>query len=126
MDGLWVLADELERFRYEAMLQGNVGRLAVILSESLIYRHTTGRSVGKEGLLSEFSDGGLQYLNAEHEIVGVMGTRDFLLVDGRLRAQAQRAGAGISGIECMYFAIWLKESVDWRLAAYGPTVPKRK
>ena len=115
---------ELEDDRQHAMLAGDVGRLDQLLSDDLVYMHTTGDHDTKESYLAAVRDSYVEYKYLERleEHVVVHGEVAYItghhiglsILDGLPRL-----------IDSFYLAIWKVVDDRWRFCAWQSTANSR-
>jgi len=106
--------------RYAAMLAADAGTLAGLLSDDLVYTHTSGVRDTKQALLSKISGGSLVYVRLEHSVGQVIVLGDAGLVIGELRADIVSDGHP-RRLANSVLAVWAAQDGGWRLAAFQPT-----
>jgi ketosteroid isomerase-like protein len=111
---------QAEDRRFAAMLAGDVDALSQLLSDRLVYTHSTGSRDTKQSLLSKMADGSLTYLSIDHPVEQVIVLGDAVLVIGEMRAEVVLEGVA-RRLNNSALAVWAYEQGQWRLAAYQPT-----
>ena len=106
--------------RYAAMLAGDSGRLAGLLSGRLAYMHSSGHRDGKDSLLAKISKGALAYVAIEHPVSQVIALGDTVLVTGEMRGDILVDNKP-KHIANDVLAVWGNEDGTWRLIAFQPT-----
>jgi ketosteroid isomerase-like protein len=114
------LIRDLEDQRYQAMLDGDVGTLDRLLSEDVIYTHSSGERDTKATYLEKVRSGFFDYLEVDHPVEKLFVTEDCAVVIGQMRASVTTEGAP-SSLNNACLAVWVREDDKWRLLAYQPT-----
>lgn len=114
-----VLAQE-ER-RRQALLAGDWEAVAALLSEALVYVHSTGARDDRASCLHKLREGQIRYRQLVFEGLSVGGGPDIALLHGQMRAEVLKP-EGVKAISSLYLAVWARE-VDGvlRLVAYQGT-----
>ena len=110
---------DLERQRLEAMGRNDVAALGALLSDQLLYLHSTGDRDGKDALLGQIGDGTIVYRRVTpHEPeVHVLG--DTAILFGHIDADVTREGNDRT-LDYDYLAVWAKADDRWQFFAYQP------
>lgn len=109
-----------EEARRIAMIKGDVAALDQLVSEALIYTHSSGGQDSKPSWLSKVASGDLRYETVaftEPTITVIDGTA---LIAARMSAKVLRAGQP-GNVSSLYLAVWVREPAGWRLAAVQAT-----
>lgn len=109
----------LERDRLEAMGRNDVPALDALISDRLLYLHSTGDRDGKEKYLAQIESGRIVYRRVTpHEPeVHVLG--DTAVLFGHIDADVTRDGEKLT-LDYDYLAVWAKDGGRWRFFAYQP------
>lgn len=110
------LAIQLEHRRRDAMLNGDIGALGMLLSPQLYYRHSTGTLDSRDSLLARISGGELKYRELGFQVGGHSGSADALVVHGEMSAQVLREGE-VRKVHACYLACWMLTDT-WQLVAF--------
>jgi ketosteroid isomerase-like protein len=110
----------LETGRYDAMLSGDVSTLGELLSDRLVYTHSSGYRDTKDTFLAKLADGSLRYLRVEHPAGPVVVLGDTALVTGEMRGTVEVSGQ-TRELGNLSLAVWTREEGRWRLIAFAPT-----
>lgn len=105
--------------RIAAMLAADPARLAAILSDGLHYAHSSGSIDTKASFIESLAGRHVVYESAEYV------QRDFIpagsgvmLMKGRARFKAGRAGAERNLLDLNFLAVWREEDGRWRFLAW--------
>ncbi len=111
--------EALERKRAEAMQAGDVDTLDALISDKLVYLHSSGGRDGKESYLGQIRDGTITYIRVAPPEPEVVLAGDTAIVFGRMNADVVRAGKDLA-LDYDYLAVWAKEGGQWRFLAFQP------
>ena len=116
----------LEEARRNAMLQSDVATLDRLISDVMIYTHSSGGKDTKASWLSKLTDGSLRYDKLAFTDLNVTVVNDTALLTGRMNATAVHSGKP-SIVDSLYLAVWVRqEAAGWQLvAAQGTPAPAR-
>jgi uncharacterized protein (TIGR02246 family) len=106
--------------RYAAMLAGDATALADLLSDGLIYTHSSGVRENKQQLLARIDGGDLRYVRLEHPVSQVVVLGDAVLVLGEMHADVV-VGGQPRRLDNAVLAVWAAQDGGWRLAAFQGT-----
>ncbi len=109
----------LEVERYAAMVAADVEALGRLLSDRLVYRHSTGGHDSKASYLERVRDGTFVYESIEHPEDQIIVTDGAAVVLGLMIARVYRAGV-LHELRNAACAVWAREAGHWRLVAYQP------
>lgn len=109
-----------EDARRTAMLAGDIAMLDLLLSDSLIYTHSTGVKDSKKSWLAKLSSGVLLYEALEFIDPVFILSDATVLIAAQMNATVVRGGQR-NDLASVYLAVWIKQSVGWRLAAVQGT-----
>jgi hypothetical protein len=109
-----------EEARRQAMLDGDTLKLGLLMSDSLVYLHSTGVSDSKDSYLLQLSSGALRYealafVAPSVKLLGSVGLVSAVMQATVLRGQARREVAS------SYLAVWEKTASGWLLQAVQAT-----
>jgi ketosteroid isomerase-like protein len=114
-----------EEARRNAMLQSDVATLNRLLSDVMVYTHSSGGKDSKASWLSKLSDGSLRYDRLAFTDLNVTVVNDTALLTGRMNATAVHSGQPRM-VDSLYLAVWVKQPTGWQLvAAQGTPVPAK-
>jgi ketosteroid isomerase-like protein len=106
--------------RYAAMVGADVGALGALLSDRLVYGHSTGSRDSKDSLLAKIGDGSLLYVTLRHPVQEVIVLGDAALVIGEMHGEVVLNGLPRQ-LHSNVLAVWAATGDDWRLAAFQAT-----
>lgn len=109
-----------EESRRLAMLAGDTLALAELLSDALLYGHSTGRRDSKQGYLEKLAGGSLRYealafVSPVATLMGRAGT-----VSALMKATVLRGGKRHE-MASSYLAVWQYTPAGWKLEAVQAT-----
>ncbi len=110
----------LEDERYAAMLAADAGTLDRLLSDRLVYSHSTGGQDTKASYLGKFRDKVLAYESIDHPIDQVIVAGGAAIVIGAMNARAY-VGGELRLLRNRACAVWADEDGTWRLLVFQPT-----
>lgn len=106
--------------RYAALLTADIAALADLLSETLIYVHTTGDTDTRQSLLHAVRTGFVEYRHLERRDEQWVIRPSLVLSAGRqLGLSILQGKPGL--IDVAYLSAWALEDESWRLAAWHAT-----
>jgi len=115
----------LEEARRNAMLQSDVATLGRLISDVMVYTHSSGGKDTKASWLSKLTDGSLRYDKLAFTDLNVTVVNDTALLTGRMNATAVHSGQPRT-VDSLYLAVWVKQAAGWQLvAAQGTPAPAR-
>ena len=115
----------LEEARRKAMLQSDVATLDRLVSDVMIYTHSSGGKDTKASWLGKLTAGSLRYENLVFSDLSAIVVNDTALLTGRMNATAVHSGKP-SIVDSLYLAVWVKQPTGWQLvAAQGTPAPAR-
>ncbi len=103
-----------EEARRLAMLQGDTRKLGELLSEQLVYTHSSGGKDSRQSYVEKLAGGALRYealefVAPEVRLIGPVG-----LVAATMKATVSGVG-GQRKIASTYLAVWAYEASGWTL-----------
>ncbi len=104
--------------RLLALTQGNFEACARLLSENLVFAHSSGRVDGKRTYVEALYSG--KYLFADRSDAVVYERGDAAWMVGRIRQQVVRGGQQ-RDIDARFLSVWVVEGGLWRMTAYAAT-----
>lgn len=118
---LFKLATELENGRLGLMIDTDVNKFAGLLSEDVVYVHSSGFTDDKTSYLKKFRDGAFIYHSAilQLEKVCALGENGFMAT-GSLQMDATVGGV-LKHLHTLLLVVWRKESGTWRLLGHQTT-----
>jgi ketosteroid isomerase-like protein len=113
-----------EQRRRDAMQAGDSASLEALLSDTIVYVHSTGARDTRDSYLRKISDGALRYLHLEFSHLQAQVTAGAALVTGRMSATVLKEGQE-KQISSVFLTVWVPEPSDagsaWRLRAHQGT-----
>ena len=112
--------------RCQAMLEGNLERLRLLLADDLAYTHSSGACDGKHDYLAAVASGRFRYLAIDTEQVQLRFYGACAVMLGRARFHAV-----VDGIERRldnrFLSVWTPGDSGWQMAAWSssPIPPER-
>ena len=110
--------------RFAAMTAGDLPRLAVLLSDDLVYVHSDGGSETREQFLDALRRGDLKYRVIEPSDTVVRTHGAAAVVTGRARMVVETGGAERE-IMIRYTAVYAGRGDEWRLLSWQSTRAQR-
>lgn len=101
-----LMAEELRR---QAMLGGNTASLQALLSDGLIYVHSTGGRDTKASYLEKLASGSLKYLALSFDDLQVHPAGQGHVVTGRMSAQVLKDGEP-KAVRSLFMTVWMPET----------------
>ncbi len=97
-----------EEQRRQAMLGGDIATLEALLSDGLVYVHSTGGRDTKTTYLNKLASGSLKYLTLSFEDLQVHGAGPVQVVTGRMSAEVSIQGQS-KAIRSLFLTVWMPE-----------------
>ena len=97
-----------EEQRRQAMLSGDIAALEELLSEGLVYVHSTGGRDTKTTYLDKMASGSLKYVTLSFEDLQVHAAGPGEMVTGRMSAEVIIGGQSKS-IRSLFLTVWMPE-----------------
>lgn len=115
------LATELENGRLGLMIDADVNTFAELLSEDVVYVHSSGFTDDKASYLKKFRDGAFIYHSAALQLkkVSALG-EDAFMATGTIQMDATVGGV-LRHLHTLLLVVWRKESGTWRLLGHQTT-----
>jgi len=98
-----------EEQRRQAMLNGDVAALDGLLSDGLVYVHSTGARDSKTTYLAKLASGSLKYLSLSFEDLQVHAAGSGHVVTGRMSAEVSKDGQS-KAVRSLFMTVWMPES----------------
>ena len=109
-----------EQRRREALLAGDSAALEALLSDALVYVHSTAARDTKDSYLRKIRDGVLRYLHLQFTDLTVQVSAGAALVTGLMTATVLKEGQE-KNVRSAFLTVWLPEDGGWRLRAHQGT-----
>ena len=97
-----------EEQRRQAMLGGDIATLEALLSDGLVYVHSTGGRDTKTTYLDKLASGSLKYLTLSFEDLQLHAAGSGEMVTGRMSAEVIIGGQSKS-IRSLFLTVWMPE-----------------
>ncbi|WP_297845833.1 nuclear transport factor 2 family protein [Pseudomonas sp.] len=123
---LLTLATALEDNRFRLMIDADVDQFQNLLSEDVIYVHSSGFTDDKTSYMEKFRNAAFVYHSTEQLIdhVSALGN-DAFMATGSVRMDATVGGV-LKHLHTQFLVVWRKESGTWRLIGHQTTsLPQR-
>lgn len=111
---------QLEQCRRDAMLAGDAASLHELISEQVIYVHSSATRDTRDSYLKKISSGALRYLALAFTGLQVQTTENAAFVTGHMQATVSRDGKEIP-VHSTFLTVWVPEEGVWRLRAHQST-----
>lgn len=117
-----------EEQRRQALLQGDWQALRALLSDDLVYVHSTTARDSKPDLMAKLEGGQLQYLALSFEDLQARLIGGCVLITGRMSAEVSKQGVSRQ-VRSLFMTVWTAACdangrTHWQLAAHqGTPVP---
>jgi len=114
-----------EQRRQKALLAGDTQTLSKLLSQDLIYVHSTAVRDSRSTYLAKLQTGSLSYQSLTFEDLQVQVQGESAIVNGRMQAQIVKEGQ-VKAVRSLFLTVWWLEKNDpdepeWRLRAHQGT-----
>jgi hypothetical protein len=113
---------QCERQRRDAMLRGAVPELEKLLSDDLIYGHSSGEVDDKQSYLAKIASGSNVYEKLELDVATVIPMADAALATGFMIAMV-RLPERLVAVDSRFMTVWSKGDGIWRLVGHQ-TAPR--
>ncbi|MFL9934871.1 nuclear transport factor 2 family protein [Paraburkholderia sp. RL18-103-BIB-C] len=110
----------LEDERCRAMTSADLAALDRVLSDDLIWTHSSGKVDSKKELLAKIESGESQYLSMLREDERYVISDDAAVASGVV-IQVVRLGGEVRSLRSRYTNVWFREGDDWRVVAWQST-----
>jgi len=111
------LAQSLENRRAQAVMDRDLVAANALLSDSLLYCHSTGLIEGKQPYLAKLAEGSATYHMFRSDVDHAsMPAPDLLIATGRLHLDATVAGV-LHEVRGRFLTVWRLHGADWRMEA---------
>ena len=113
-----------EQLRRDAMLAGDSAALDALLSDALVYVHSTGVHDTRDSYLRKIRDGAMRYLRLELCDLQAQVLPGVALVTGTMQAMVLKGGQE-KHVSSVFLSVWVPDPSDtcgaWRLRAHQGT-----
>lgn len=111
----------LEDQRCVAMTRSDIAALSRLLSDRLIWTHSSGKVDSKQDLLAKIESGASQYLSMLREGEKYLLSENSAVATGVVRMQV-RLGGVEKAMRSRYTNVWFREEDDvWRVVSWQST-----
>jgi hypothetical protein len=110
----------LEDERCRAMTGGDLAALDRLLSEDLIWTHSSGKVDSKKQLLAKIESGESQYLSMRREDEKCVISAGAAVASGMVSMEVRLGGVERS-LRSRYTNVWFREGDVWRVVAWQST-----
>jgi uncharacterized protein (TIGR02246 family) len=115
---------EIDQTRFRLMVENDLEKLATLLSDDLVYVHTTGQVESKTEFLQRLRSGSLRYRSIEPTDVRVRTYGNTAVVTGRSKMAVTNAGSDRE-LEIRYTAVYAATGDAWQLVSWQSTLIQR-
>jgi ketosteroid isomerase-like protein len=112
---------QVERDRFAAMVSGDLEVLEEILSDDLVYTHSSGISESKTEFLQLLQSGDLRYDSIRPLTLNIRVKRGWAVVNGTLKIKARAFQQSVQATMA-YTAVYERQRGRWRLVSWQSTV----
>ena len=106
--------------RRAAMISANRNQLESILSERLVWTHSSGAVERREAFIANIEDGTVRYLELQTTAIEVMALGDSWLCVGELAGRAERDGVE-KALRGRFLSAWTQEAGALKMVAWQTT-----
>jgi len=111
---------EADRVRREAMVSGNLDRVAGMLSDNLVWTHSSGKTDGKESFLKTIESKTVIYQSLEVENHTISRHGDVMIYYGSLIGSAIVDGK-VKNLRNRFLSVWEKSGTSFEMLAWQST-----
>lgn len=111
---------EADRVRREAMVSGNLDRLAGMLSDDLVWTHSSGKTDGKESFLKTIESKTVIYQSLEVENHTISRHGEVMIYCGSLIGSAIVDG-NVKNLRNRFLSVWEKSGTSFEMLAWQST-----
>ena len=112
---------DFEAARFQAMTSNDVARLAPMLSDNLVYVHTSGTVDSKSSFLQKLRTGALRYHAIQRRDVSVRTYDDAAIVTGAATVEVT-ASSSDRHLEIRYTSVYVRRDDGWQLVSWQSTL----
>jgi ketosteroid isomerase-like protein len=106
--------------RREAMISGNASELAKILSDDLVWTHSSGRTDDKAAVLQTIEAKAVVYLSLQVDDAVVSQHNDIFICHGTLQGRVSKDGAE-RDLRNKFLSIWKRADDSFQMLAWQST-----
>jgi len=107
--------------RCRAMLDHDLDALADMLTDDIVYTHSSARVDNKENYLADMRSGRLRYRVVQRKNVQIRLYGHVALMHGRVVMQVDIQGQP-KNLENLFQSVWVEEQGRWQMASWASTV----
>ena len=111
---------EADRRRREAMISADMRALSDLLSDELIWTHSSGRTDGKASFLEKIESGATVYHELEVDDAVIVPLGDVYVHHGTLTGSATAAGKR-KDLRNRFLSVWKTENGNFEMLAWQST-----
>src|SRR5215210_9278631 len=111
---------QVENERIRGLVHNDFAALDQILSDDLIYTHSTGVAETKADYLGQLKSGQLKYQSMEHEGVVVRVYGDTAILTGRTKVRSVSRGQEFNN-DLRFIIVYVKQRGRWRMVSWQST-----
>lgn len=112
---------QLELKRVKALVRSDTATLDSILSDDLIYTHSTGLVDTKASFIDSIKSGALKYEAMDHDDPSVRMFADLALITGRSAVRVRTANAELQSFQIRFTNVYAKRGGRWQMVAWQST-----
>src|SRR5579862_1769400 len=109
---------EADDRRVKSLLERDYHTLAQLLSECLVYHHSSGKVDTKDSYLSQFLSGKVWFMSSERLESSIDVIGDTAICRGIGKNEVSIDGSPVS-VSSRYFGVWALQADGWRLIAWS-------
>ncbi|MFC6284936.1 nuclear transport factor 2 family protein [Polaromonas aquatica] len=107
--------------RLQAMVAGDLDKVEAMMSENLIFVHTTSAVESRTQFMARLRSGNVRYVEINELDVRVELVGEQALVLGSMRQEVEVAGAKRT-IACRALSLWIPSASGWLMRSYQSTL----
>ena len=111
---------QVENERIQGLVHNDFAALDQIMSDDLIYTHSTGVAETKAEYLGQLKSGQLKYQSMEHEGVVVRVYGDTAILTGRTKVKSVSRGQEFNN-DLRFLIVYVKQRGRWRMVSWQST-----
>ena len=111
---------KLERTRYQAMVSNDVVLLERLLSDRLVYTHSSGRRDSKDSYLAALRNHTVTYRGINQSVDGVERVHGVVIISGSVEGSVISRNTS-RRLSLVTTSVWADDGGSWRLVAFHST-----
>ncbi len=111
---------DADLLRREAMISGDMDSLDQLLSDELVWTHSSGKTEGKAEVMTAIKTGSVKYEVLTIDDYTIKEYNDIAIYLGILNGSASRDGIE-KNLRSKFLSVWQKEDASYRLLAWQST-----